>query len=121
MTRLKSWSELKRRQFAGAWNACVPAGDMGRMFGLSEAGVYAVRREFGLPDRVMPRGRAAVLRDAAINKFADHRRCLMCNETFRSDGPGNRICRGCKDTPAWREGQTDYSMVLPDGRKGEGR
>jgi hypothetical protein len=32
------------------------------------------------------------------------RRCLMCRNAFDSEWVGERICRRCKDTSAWREG-----------------
>lgn len=32
------------------------------------------------------------------------RRCLMCHQTFQSDGAHNRICKKCKSTQAWRDG-----------------
>ena len=35
------------------------------------------------------------------------RKCLMCRETFRSDGAHNRICPKCKLTRTWRSGGVD--------------
>jgi DnaJ-class molecular chaperone len=32
------------------------------------------------------------------------RRCLMCKTSFESEGKHNRICRKCKGSSAWREG-----------------
>lgn len=32
------------------------------------------------------------------------RRCLMCGKMFDSFGPGNRICKKCKSTQAWKRG-----------------
>jgi len=32
------------------------------------------------------------------------RRCLMCHDRFESGWPGERICKRCKSTAAWREG-----------------
>ena len=32
------------------------------------------------------------------------RRCLMCRNPFESEWVGERVCRRCKDTSAWREG-----------------
>ncbi len=32
------------------------------------------------------------------------RRCLLCGETFGSDGPHNRICKRCKSSQVWRQG-----------------
>jgi hypothetical protein len=29
------------------------------------------------------------------------RRCLSCRNDFPSDGPGNRICTGCKGQESW--------------------
>ncbi|MCH8998703.1 MAG: hypothetical protein IID48_10675 [Proteobacteria bacterium] len=32
------------------------------------------------------------------------RRCLLCGDNFPSDGPHNRICKGCKSRQVWRQG-----------------
>ena len=32
------------------------------------------------------------------------RRCLMCRDRFESNWPGERVCKRCKSTTAWREG-----------------
>ena len=32
------------------------------------------------------------------------RRCLMCNQSFESEWAGERVCRRCKSTEAWRRG-----------------
>ena len=32
------------------------------------------------------------------------RKCLRCSKHFRSDGPGNRICRYCKSSDEWKAG-----------------
>jgi hypothetical protein len=33
---------------------------------------------------------------------AVRRRCLSCSRGFDSEGAGNRICAGCKQSEAWR-------------------
>ncbi len=35
------------------------------------------------------------------------RKCLMCRETFSSEGAHNRICPKCKLTRTWRESTPD--------------
>ena len=35
---------------------------------------------------------------------AKERKCLRCREEFMSSWPGERICRTCKSSSAWREG-----------------
>ena len=32
------------------------------------------------------------------------RRCLICDSTFDSFGPGNRICPTCKSSARWKTG-----------------
>ena len=45
---------------------------------------------------------------------ARHRRCLMCNEIFRSDGPHNRICPKCKLSRRWREEEhSEFGWPVP--------
>lgn len=38
-------------------------------------------------------------------EIAATRTCLMCGDTFPSNGSHNRICKRCKSTQAWREGR----------------
>jgi|GEM_PF-1773148 len=35
---------------------------------------------------------------------AKTRKCLMCGETFESQWAGERVCKSCKSTAAWRAG-----------------
>jgi hypothetical protein len=35
---------------------------------------------------------------------AKPRRCLMCKEKFPSEWAGERICKRCRQTAAWRQG-----------------
>jgi hypothetical protein len=44
------------------------------------------------------------------------RRCLMCGNTFVSDGAGHRVCKACKATNAWRGG--DVGGCHGFGRRG---
>ena len=37
------------------------------------------------------------------------RSCLRCNEKFESEWAGERICRRCKSTQAWRSGYLSQS------------
>ncbi len=39
-----------------------------------------------------------------INSEAKTRSCLVCRESFPSEWAGERICRKCKSTAAWRSG-----------------
>lgn len=39
------------------------------------------------------------------------RECLMCGNGFDSAWPGERVCRGCKTTVAWRQGG-DVSVAV---------
>lgn len=39
------------------------------------------------------------------------RKCLMCPRSFKSTWAGERICRRCKDTEAWRTGQDFEARV----------
>ena len=42
--------------------------------------------------------------DEQTTSGEQHRRCLMCGTLFLSFGSGNRVCKKCKSTQAWREG-----------------
>ena len=42
--------------------------------------------------------------DASNAGVPKQRMCLMCSTNFASAWAGERICRRCKDTAAWRSG-----------------
>lgn len=42
--------------------------------------------------------------EARSNDERKTRQCLMCGRPFQSEGAGERICRSCKSTTAWRTG-----------------
>ena len=35
---------------------------------------------------------------------AKQRKCLKCRSEFLSEWPGERVCKSCKSTSAWRDG-----------------
>lgn len=42
--------------------------------------------------------------DTDDNADRKTRRCLMCGQPFVSEWAGERVCRSCKSTAAWRTG-----------------
>jgi len=40
---------------------------------------------------------------------AKKRQCLMCRDKFTSAWSGERICKRCRSTAAWREGGNPYT------------
>jgi hypothetical protein len=63
--------------------------------------------------------------DPAVPDPADHRhdqqqrerRCLSCGGQFASTGPGNRICRKCKDRDTWKSGVRDFDAIAASCRR----
>ncbi len=45
------------------------------------------------------------------------RKCLKCSGTFKSEGPANRICYGCKARRSWKD-PSGMPFQLPAKRKG---
>lgn len=45
----------------------------------------------------------------------DQRDCLSCQQPFLSEGPANRICPECKESPEWRSGGDAEGPVLGTG------
>ncbi len=56
-------------------------------------------KHFALVDRDLDSQPAQSLRDTPKT-----RPCLRCNDPFASEGFGDRICRHCKSSSAWRNG-----------------
>lgn len=44
--------------------------------------------------------------DAPVAPPPQTRSCLRCHDDFLSEWSGERICKRCKGTAAWREGGT---------------
>ena len=40
---------------------------------------------------------------------ARERKCLMCTKHFRSEWSGNRVCKKCRTSSAWKEGNMTSS------------
>ena len=40
---------------------------------------------------------------------ARERKCLMCSRDFRSEWAGNRVCKKCRTSSAWKEGNMTSS------------
>lgn len=57
--------------------------------------------------------------DAAPADVPRTRRCLRCRTPFPSEGFGERICRPCKGTNAWRTA-VPLRRARPRGRIGPG-
>lgn len=34
------------------------------------------------------------------------RKCLMCSNQFNSDWAGDRVCKSCRNSRAWKDGDT---------------
>jgi hypothetical protein len=47
--------------------------------------------------------------EAVPNHATKERQCLSCSGTFRSQWAGERICKLCKQTSAWRAGVAPQS------------
>lgn len=88
------------RKIRSTWNKCQKC-----------RGVDAARWNEYVDEKV----KASWTDDRKSLRPASHKKiiaCLNCTEDFKSDGPGHRICDGCKCTSAWRGGgATDYSFA----------
>jgi hypothetical protein len=58
-------------------------------------------------------------RRQALADVPQVRACLKCRTPFQSDGFGERICRACKGTDAWRTA-VPVRRGRPRGRIGPG-
>ena len=75
--------------------------------------IKTLAAERGLPE---PFRRVRFRRDVAYvkrntPKSTNVKKCLCCGKSFPSEGPGNRICRQCKNTSAWSVGN-DLAMAV---------
>ncbi len=44
-------------------------------------------------------------RDLTADVTPKTRLCLKCRSSFESEGAGERVCRKCKSSSAWRSGR----------------
>jgi hypothetical protein len=93
----------------------VAAPDAGTLGGLDRRGqdlLVKLYEENEIPDTVEI-ARAIGKSVSAVTSYASRgltskspkaklRACMMCDEAFMSDGPGNCICDGCKRTELYR-------------------
>ena len=54
--------------------------------------------------------RRGAVHDRKIKKTYTIRKCMMCQQDFKSSWIGNRICEYCKNTDDWKTGN-DYSIM----------
>lgn len=54
------------------------------------------------PDK--PKSSPPYQKPAAAQVDPKRRDCLMCNRSFISSWPGERVCKRCKDTARWQDG-----------------
>jgi hypothetical protein len=54
--------------------------------------------------RIRAKNKEADVADVVDEIRAKKRPCLVCREQFESAWAGERICRKCKSTAAWRSG-----------------
>jgi uncharacterized paraquat-inducible protein A len=50
--------------------------------------------------------------DQPLGDVPKVRQCLRCQDTFRSEWAGERICPRCKTTAAWRKGVPQQSYPV---------
>ena len=55
-------------------------------------------------------------KEADSNLEPKTRRCLMCSEVFESDWAGERVCKRCKGTAAWRSGTAAKTPKVASAR-----
>jgi len=54
--------------------------------------------------RIRAKNKDTEVVDVADETRVKTRRCLVCRDAFESAWAGERICRKCKSTAAWRSG-----------------
>jgi hypothetical protein len=66
--------------------------------------IYGICREGLLYVGVMSSSEKNSKPEPDIQYEPKTRKCLKCRDEFLSSWPGERICRTCKSSSAWREG-----------------
>ncbi len=51
-------------------------------------------------------------------KTLSTRKCMCCGQDFPSEGIHNRVCRHCKLTPQWKDGNETGAIGLSQAPKG---
>ncbi len=103
-----AWTADEVDKLMRLWPEMAP-GDIADRIGRTETSVRVKASRLGL-----------TLRDP--RQLAKERRCLMCLEMFRSESPGRRICRRCRDSDEWQStADGTYRVGVRIIDDGEGR
>lgn len=90
-----SWSDSEIQALVKMWKEGAKNSDIAKKLNRSPNAVSVKASRIGLP----PKDKITEMK--ATMKV---RSCLRCRSQFFSDGPGNRICGGCKNTDEWKTG-----------------
>ena len=93
MTR--TWNKSENAELTVMFYDNKSANQMAERFKCSTLQVYSRCRNLNLYFRDRKRISEDYTKPAAKHFNKDHRICLKCEQTFLSDGPGNRICGPC--------------------------
>ncbi|SMH62563.1 hypothetical protein [Azospirillum agricola] len=128
-SRAKALRALRLVADAEAAGSTINGHDLGTALGHSELHGVEIRADLikrGWVVVVGWIGNTSILRLTALGRDAlvdapppqqdqrhtlRQRRCLCCGEDFASEGPGNRVCRSCKDTVDYQSSQMTSHVV----------
>ncbi len=102
------WTDDEIHRLIDLWKRHIPFGRIARTMGRSRKSIAIKASRLGLTMRPYWNDPFA----ANARKRGRARSCLSCRRTFFSEGPGNRICNSCKDSPQWDLGN-DFACGEP--------
>ena len=102
--RTEPWSESDILTLIRLCEAAMPMESIAAEMGRTRQSVSVKACRLGLTKRAC--------HNARRKRSARIRRCLCCNQFFRSEGFGNRVCAACKCNDGWRTGG-DWSDIQP--------
>ncbi|MCE2523323.1 MAG: hypothetical protein J4F49_08910 [Rhodobacteraceae bacterium] len=102
------WTDDEIHRLIDLWKRHVPFGRIAKTMGRSKKSVSIKASRLGLTTRPYWNDQFSV----NARKRGKARSCLSCRRTFFSEGPGNRICNPCKESPHWEQGN-DFAYGNP--------
>ena len=107
--RPSAWTRDEVDQLIELWTSGHSNDEIAAKLKRSPNSVAIKASRINLPSKTSIQRGSAILRNTSPTPFPRRnskckiRACLTCRGKFWSEGPGNRICDDCKESPNWRD------------------
>ena len=105
MPQYNSLSDKQEIILRKLWKEGLPAREIGKQMQASKHQVWRWARDRDLPLRSFSRG--GVRKHPIKEPSGKFRKCLRCRDKFQTAHHGEFVCRHCKESEDWNNGNND--------------